>query len=153
MAKPPKDRTVCVNRKARHDYEILDRFEAGLVLVGSEAKALREGQGNLVDAYVMIRDGRPVLHNLEISRYSHDTHGDLPTRRQRGLLLNKAEIRKLGGRLREQGLALIPLSIYFKGPWAKLELGLAKGRRKADKRQALRKKAADRDVERALRRR
>lgn len=152
MAKP-RDTTVCVNRKARHDYEIDDSFEAGLVLAGSEAKALREGKGNLVDAYVMLRQGRPVLHNLEISRYSHDTVGELPTRRQRDLLLNKAEIRKLAARLRERGLTLIPLSIYFKGPWAKLEVGVAKGRRKADKRQALRQREADRDIERSVRRR
>jgi SsrA-binding protein len=150
--KRPGQNVVCVNRKARYDYEVIDTCEAGLVLKGSEAKALREGKGNLVDAYALLHLEGPMLHGLEISCYSHDNEGDLPARRSRGLLLHAAEIRKLRTRMRERGLALIPLQLYFKGPWAKVELALARGRRKTDKRQALRAKAEQRDVDRAYRR-
>ena len=150
--KRPGENVVCVNRKARYDYEVIDTYEAGLVLKGSEAKALREGKGNLVDAYAQLHADGPVLHGLEITCYSHDNSGNLPARRNRGLLLHAAEIRKLRTRMREKGMALIPLRIYFKGAWAKVELGLARGRRKTDKRQHLRAKAEQRDAERAYRR-
>ncbi len=150
----PARRTVCVHRRARHDYDVLQTLEAGLVLRGSEVKALREGKGNLVDAYVSLRDGRPVLHSLEISPYSHDTaRTDGDTRRNRGLLLHASEIRKLTATLREKGLTLVPLEIYFQGPWAKVELGVCRGRRKADKREKLKSREAQRDIDRALRRR
>jgi SsrA-binding protein len=147
-------RSVCVNRRARHDYDVLQRLEAGLVLRGSEVKALREGKGNLVDAYVSLRDNRPVLHNLEISPYSHDTsERDGETKRNLGLLLKGAEIRKLVQSLREKGLTLVPLEIYFHGPWAKVEVGVCRGRRKADKREKLKSQEAARDIDRALHRR
>ena len=150
-APPPP---VCSNRKARHDYEILDRVEAGLVLRGTEVKALREGKGNLVDAYVTFEDERPVLLKFEISPYSHDRSGEGEgTRRARQLLLKKPEIRKLRARLRERGLTVVPLSVYFSGPWAKVELGLARGKAKADKRQALKRREAEREMDRAARRR
>ena len=151
--KPAATRTVCVNRKARFDYELLDRYEAGLVLAGSEVKALREGKGNLVDAWVNLKGGRARIVNLEIGTYSHDRSGILETRRTRDLLLHEREIRKLLARVQEKGLTLVPVSVYFKGPWAKLEFALARGRRKGDKRQALRKKESQREVDRLRRHR
>ncbi|MBM3984354.1 MAG: SsrA-binding protein SmpB [Planctomycetes bacterium] len=150
---PHAVRTVCVNRKARFDYEILDRVEAGLVLSGSEVKALREGKGNLVDAYVMVRDGRAQVLNLEISRYTHDHLCTLAPRRVRGLLLHQREIRKLEARVREKGLTLVPLSVYFKGPWAKLEVALARGKRKSDKRESLKRREDQREMDRLRRHR
>lgn len=150
---PSAVRTVAVNRKARFDYEIVDRFEAGLVLAGSEVKALREGKGNLVDAYVLVRDGRAQVLNLEIGRYTHDHLGGLPPRRTRQLLLHEREIRRLQARVREKGLTLVPVAVYFKGPWAKLEVALARGRRKADKRENLKKREAQRDMDRLRRHR
>ena len=153
-AKPDdKPRTVCINRKARFDYEILDRIEAGLVLAGSEVKALREGKGNLVDAYVMVRNGKAEVINFEISRYTHDHVSTLLPRRTRGLLLHEREIRKLEARVQEKGLTLVPLSVYFHGPWAKLEVALARGRRKSDKREVLRRKEDQRDMDRLRRHR
>ena len=155
MAEKPDDkrRTVSVNRKARFDYEILDRVEAGLVLTGSEVKALREGKGNLVDAYVLVRNGKAEVHNLEISRYTHDHVSESPPRRTRALLLHQREIRKLEARIREKGLTLIPLSVYFSGPWAKLELALARGKRKSDKRETLRRREDQREMDRLRRHR
>ena len=148
-----KDRVVCVNRRARYEYQVLDTLEAGLVLTGAEVKALREGKGQLADAYALLSEGRAVLKNLEIAPYSHDHTGESDSKRSRSLLLHAAEIRKILFRLREKGLAIVPLSIYFKGPWAKVELGLVRGRRKADKRQALREKAHKREMDRVQRRR
>ena len=154
-ARPDDDRrTVCVNRRARFDYELIDRIEAGLVLTGAETKALREGKGNLVDAYVLVRDGRAQVLNLEISRYSHDhQEAATPPRRTRGLLLKAQEIRRLQARVREKGLTLVPVSVYFKGPWAKLEVALARGKRKGDKRESLRRKEDQREMERLRRHR
>ncbi|MFT7462244.1 MAG: SsrA-binding protein [Pseudohongiellaceae bacterium] len=146
------EKVACINRKARYDFEIFDTIEAGLILKGSEAKALREGKGNLVDAYAMLSKSGALLHGFEISSYSHDTAKDIPSRRSRGLLLHRAEIRKVKARMQEKGLTLVPLRVYFKGPWAKVELGLARGKRKSDKRQSLRAKAVQRDVEQAYRR-
>lgn len=144
---------VCRNRKARHDYEILEKIEAGLILRGSEVKALREGKGNLVDAYVSFDDEKPVLLKFEISRYTHDQVGELAPRRPRGLLLKKSEARKLKVRLRERGLTLVPLSVYFSGPWAKVEIGLARGKARKDKRQALKLREAEREMDREAKRR
>ncbi|MHC4845495.1 MAG: SsrA-binding protein SmpB [Planctomycetota bacterium] len=151
--KPATRNVVCVHRRARFDYEIVDTVEMGLVLAGSEVKALREGKGNLTDAYVMFRAGRPVIHNFEISPYSHDRSSTLETRRTRKLLLNASEIRRIQAKTAEKGLSLIPLSIYFKGPWAKVEVGLGRGKRHRDKRQDLRKREAQRDIDREARRR
>jgi SsrA-binding protein len=152
--RPETQKVVCVNRRARFDYELLEHYEFGMALAGSEVKALREGKGNLTDAYVGIEGGRPRVYNLEISPYSHDTTAEpLPTRRTRELLLNRLEIRKLEGRIREKGLTLIPLSIYFKGPWAKLEVAVAKGKKRGDKRETLKRREAQRDIDREARRR
>ena len=152
-AKPPGPKVVCVNRKARYDFDVLDRFEAGVSLQGSEVKALREGKGNLVDAFVTLRDGRPTLLDFEISAYSHDRSGSARPRRPRALLMHASEIRKLITRTREKGLTLIPLQVYFKGPWAKVEVGLCRGRRKHDKRELLKAKAEQRELDGMRRRR
>jgi SsrA-binding protein len=146
-------RAVCVNRKARHDYLIEATVEAGLALRGGEVKALRQGNGNLVDAYALLRGGRVTLHDFEIARYSHDHTGGEQPRRSRALLLHAAEIRKLAMKLREPGMTLVPLAVYFKGPWAKVELGLARGKRKHDKREALKRRQDQREMDRAHRRR
>jgi SsrA-binding protein len=146
-------KTVCVNRKARFDYEIVDRVEAGLVLTGAEVKALREGKGNLVDAYVLVRDGHAQVLNFEISRYTHDHTEASTPRRTRGLLLKHQEIRRLAARVREKGLTIVVLSVYFRGPWAKLELALARGKKQKDKRETLRRKEAQRDMDRLRRHR
>lgn len=147
-------KVVCRNKKAYHDYIIESKIEAGLVLSGPEVKSLRAGKANLKDGYVNIDDkGEAILHNVHISQYSHATHNPNEPLRIRKLLLHKRELKKLIGKLHEKGLALIPLSIYFNDRGkAKVELGLARGKRQYDKRVALKKKQSDREVERAMRR-
>ncbi len=147
-------KVVCQNKKAYHDYHIDTKIEAGMVLSGPEVKSLRAGKANLVDGYVKIDDrGEAMLHNVHISSYSFATHNPNEPIRMRKLLLHKREIRKLIGKLKEKGLALIPLKIYFKSNGkAKVELGLARGKRQYDKRAALRQKQSDREVQRAMRR-
>jgi SsrA-binding protein len=147
-------KVVCRNKKAWHDYHIDDKFEAGMVLNGPEVKSLRAGKANIKDGYVSIDDnGEAILHNVHISLYDHATHNPNEPIRMRKLLLHKREIRKLVGKLHEKGLALIPLSIYFKeNGRAKVELGLARGKRQYDKRAALKQKQSDREVQRAMRR-
>ncbi len=147
-------KVVCRNKKAYHDYAIETKIEAGMVLSGPEVKSLRAGKANLKDGYVSIDDkGEAILHNVHISQYSHATHNPNEPLRIRKLLLHKRELKKLIGKLQEKGLALIPLSIYFNDRGkAKVELGLARGKRQYDKRAALKKKQSDREVERAMRR-
>ena len=147
-------RVVCRNKKAYHDYAIESKFEAGMVLSGPEVKSLRAGKANLKDGYVQIdENGEAILHNVHISPYSHATHNPNAPLRVRKLLLHKRELRKLIGKLQEKGLALIPLSIYFNDRGkAKVELGLARGKKLYDKRANLKKKQSDLEVERALRR-
>ena len=147
-------KVVCRNKKAYHDYHIDQKIEAGMVLSGPEVKSLRAGKANLKDGYVRIDErGEAILHNVHISLYSHATHNPNDPLRVRKLLLHRREIRKLIGKLQEKGLALIPLAIYFndKGK-AKVELGLARGKRQYDKRAALKEKQSDREVQRAMRR-
>jgi len=145
---------VCRNKKAFHNYFIDTKIEAGMVLSGPEVKSLRAGKANLKDGYVSINEnGEAILHNVHISQYSHATHNPNEPLRVRKLLLHKRELKKLIGKLQEKGLALIPLSIYFNDRGkAKVELGLARGKRQYDKRAALKKKQSDREVERAMRR-
>jgi len=147
-------KVVCRNKKAYHDYHIDEKFEAGLVLSGPEVKSLRAGKANLKDGYVQIdKNGEAIMHNVHISQYSYATHNPNDPLRVRKLLLHKREIRKLIGKLQEKGLALIPLSIYFKGNGkAKVELGLARGKRQYDKRAALKQKQSDRELQRVMRR-
>lgn len=139
------------NRQARHQYEILETFEAGLELKGTEVKSIRAGKANLRDGFAQVRDGELWLHNVHISphsttiqQYNHDP------RRTRKLLLHKGEIRKLIGKVEQKGLTLVPLKIYVVRGWIKVTLALAKGKKLHDKRESLKRKQAKREVERAL---
>ena len=147
-------KTVARNKKAFHDYHIDSTIEAGMVLSGPEVKSLRAGKANLRDGYARVdARGEMMLYNVHISQYNFATHNPNEPMRARKLLLHKREIKKLIGKLQEKGLALIPLKIYFKSNGkAKIELGLARGKRQYDKRAALKKKQSDREVERAMRR-
>jgi SsrA-binding protein len=147
------EKIVCRNKKAFHDYFIESSMEAGMVLSGPEVKSLRAGKANLRDGYAQIDDrGELILLNVHISFYTFATHNPNEPLRSRKLLLHKTEIRKLIGKLKEKGLALIPLKIYFneKGR-AKVELGLARGKKLYDKRETLKKQQSDRELERVVR--
>ncbi|MCZ6464772.1 MAG: SsrA-binding protein SmpB [Proteobacteria bacterium] len=148
----PESVPIATNRRARHDYEILDTVEAGLVLRGPEVKSLRNGKASLSDAYALIRRGEMFLHNLHISPYAPATRENPDPRRERKLLLHRSQIAKLEGRVAQRGLTLIPLSLYFKGGRAKVELALARGRARYDKREAIRRREDRRETDRALRR-
>lgn len=141
---------VCQNRKAYHDYHIEEKVEAGIALLGTEVKSLREGKGNLKDSYVLAKDSGVFLINCHISPYSHGNITNHEPLRTRKLLLHKKEIERLRGQVAQKGYSLIPLKIYFKGSFAKVEIGLAKGKRQYEKRDAIRKKEADREIERAM---
>ena len=141
---------VSENRKARHDYFIEDQFETGLVLQGTEVKSLRLGRANLKDSYARIsKDGEVFVHQMHIGPYPFASYGNHNPLRPRKLLLHKYEIKRLYGKVNEKGFALIPLRIYFKGGRAKLTLALATGKRKYDKREAIRKRDEKRELERA----
>ena len=144
---------IAKNKKAFHDYHIDARYEAGMVLSGPEVKSLRAGKVNLRDGYANINSrGEMMLHNVHISFYSFATHNPNEPMRVRKLLLHKREIKKLIGKLKEKGLALIPLKIYFnESGKAKVELGLARGKRQYDKRASLREKETNRELQRAMR--
>lgn len=144
-------KVVASNRRARHDYEILDTYEAGMALLGSEVKSLRAGRADLKDGYGEVRDGEMWLVGVYIAPYDFARGGGHEPERVRKLLLHRREIDRIGGRLAEQGLTLVPLRIYFKEGKAKVELGLARGRRRYDKRQALREREQRREMERATR--
>jgi SsrA-binding protein len=146
-------KVVASNRRAHHDYEILDTYEAGLVLTGTEVKSLRAGRASLVDAFAQERDGELFLHGMHIPEYHLGTWTNHEPRRTRKLLLNRGEINRLIGKLRESGLTLVPLSLYFSDGWAKVELGLARGKKLYDKRQAIAKRDAEREIARAAGRR
>lgn len=147
-----QDRVVSVNRKAYHDYEILETFEAGITLVGTEVKSIRAGQVNLRDNYAQIEKGEVWVHNLHISPYSHGNVMNHNPLRPRKLLLHKREISRLIGKTQEKGLTLVVTKIYWQRNWLKVELGLARGKKLYDKRQALRDKDVKRQIERAVRR-
>ena len=145
---------VATNRQARRDYEILDTWECGIVLQGSEVKALREAKVQLADSYARLRDHEVWLVGLHIATYSMaSAQGDHDVARERKLLLHREEIDRLRARVEQDRLSLVPLSLYFKDGRAKLELGLGKGRRTYDKRQAIAKRDADREAARAIARR
>jgi SsrA-binding protein len=140
---------ICTNRKARHDYEILETLEAGIVLVGTEVKSLREGAAHLKDSYAAIDRGELFLHNAHISPYSKGNRYNHEATRKRKLLAHATQIRRLMGKVQEKGFTLIPLKLYFSDAGkVKVELGLAKGKRDIDKRRAI----AERDAEREMRR-
>ena len=145
------DRTVATNRRARHDYEILETVEAGLVLRGTEVKSLRAGQVNFKDSYATMRNGEAWLTGCHISPYSHGTDANHDPERDRKLLLRRREIARLTGKVAERGLTLVPLRLYFKRGRAKLELGLARGKKLHDKRSALREREVRREMDRAAR--
>lgn len=148
-----RQRIVCKNKKAFHDYHIERTIEAGMVLSGPEVKSLRAGRANLKDGYAQLKGAEVFLYNVHISPYAFATHTQPDPLRVRKLLLHKREIRKLMGKMREKGVALIPLKIYFiNNGKAKIELGLARGKKLYDKRAALKEKQSSRDMERALRR-
>jgi SsrA-binding protein len=145
---------VCTNKKAFHDYTIESTIEAGIVLTGPEVKSLRAGRANLRDGYGAIAKDEVWLHNVHISPYSHATHTPSDPLRTRKLLLNRREIKKLLGKVKEKGFALIPLKIYFiSNGKVKIELALARGKRQYDKRADLKKKQTEREIEREYRKR
>ena len=144
------EKIICVNRQARHNYFIDETYEAGLVLLGSEVKSLRDGKANLVDSYGQIRHGEAFLINAHISPYAGANQFNHEPTRTRKLLLHTREIERLTGKTKERGLTLIPLKLYFKDGRAKVELGLARGKKLYDKRDTLRRKVAEREVERSL---
>ena len=145
------EKVVATNRKAFHDYFIEDKFEAGIVLQGTEVKSLREGRVNLQDSYASVRDGEVFLHNCHVSPYSHGNIMNHDPTRVRKLLLHKTEINKLHGRTQQKGLTLIPLRVYFsKRGHAKVELGLAKGKKLYDRRESIKAREAGREVQRAI---
>ena len=146
-------KVIATNPKARHDYAIVDTYEAGIQLMGTEVKSLRAGRASLVDAFAQEKDGEIFLYGLHIPEYAMGTWTNHEPRRTRKLLLRRDEIRRLLGKLRESGLTLVPLSMYFSDGWAKVELGLARGKKSYDKRETLAKRDADREIARAMGRR
>jgi SsrA-binding protein len=138
---------VCQNRKARHDYFIDEIYEAGLVLIGPEVKSLREGRASLRDSYARVKDGELFLHNVHITPYPFAHHLNLDPMRTRKLLMQRREIKRLIGKTEEKGYSLIPLSIYLLRGIIKVELALAKGKRKYDKRYALKEKEMKRELD------
>jgi SsrA-binding protein len=157
MAKPAKQtdandvRSIARNRRARHDYHILDTFEAGLVLTGTEVKSLRDGKANIGDAYGIVRDGEAFLLNMHIAPYESRGYANHEPDRTRKLLLHRKEIRRLIGAVERQGLTLVPLELYFKNGVAKVALALGKGKKLHDKRDAERERDAAREIARVAR--
>lgn len=147
------EKIVATNRKAYHDYFIEETYEAGISLLGTEVKSLREGKVNLKDSYVIIRDNEAFLLNCHISPYSHGNIQNHDPLRTRKLLLHRGEINKLFGALSQKGFTIIPLKIYFKNGKAKIEIGIAKGKRKYEKRERIKEKEAKREIQRHLRKR
>lgn len=152
-AKIMAEKIISENRQARHNYELLDRFEAGIVLVGTEVKSLRGGHAQLKDSYALIRNGEAFLLNCHISPYQNAGYATHEPDRTRKLLLHAAEIRRLEGKTREKGLTLIPLRLYFKDGRVKCELALARGKQLFDKRETERRREADREARQALKQR
>ncbi len=153
MAKETGRKLIAQNRKARHDYHVEDTYEAGIVLQGTEVKSLRAGRASLVDAFAEVENGEVFLHQVHIPTYTQGTWTNHEVRRRRKLLLNRAEIDKIEAKIREKGYTVIPLSMYFKDGRAKVEIGLAKGKKSYDKRQAIAERTAKREVEVAVGRR
>ena len=141
---------VCQNRKAYHDYHIEDTVEAGIALLGTEVKSLRQGKASLKESYVLFRDGEAYLINCHISPYSHGNRMNHDPLRTRKLLLNRKEINTLSGKVARKGYALIPLKIYFKKSFAKVQIGLARGKKLYEKRDTIKEREARREIERAL---
>ncbi|HBI04321.1 MAG TPA: SsrA-binding protein [Paenibacillaceae bacterium] len=146
-------KVIAQNKKARHDFFIEDTYEAGIVLTGTEIKSIRAGRVNLRDSYAGIRDGEAYLYNMHVSTYEQGNRYNHEPLRTRKLLLHREQIRKLIGLTKQQSYTLVPLRLYLKGGFCKVEIGLAKGKKNYDKRESLKEKDAKRDVDRALRER
>jgi len=151
--KNQEDRVIASNRKARHDFEILDTFEAGLVLTGTEVKSLREGKASLVDGFGQFYRGELYIENVYIPEYLNGSWTNHAARRRRKLLLHRQELLKIERKISEAGLTVVPLSLYFKSGRAKIEIGVARGKREYDKRQTLREQQDNREALRAMRER
>lgn len=150
-AKTMTEKTVALNRRARHEFFILDTVECGIVLHGYEVKSIRQGRINLSDAYATVRGNELFIENLHITPYSHGDTRVIDPLRSRKLLLHRRQIDQLYAKMREQGLTLVPLKLYFKGPNVKVEIGLAKGKKLYDKRQDMAERDAKRDIDRVVR--
>ncbi len=150
MAKEKGRKLIAQNKKARHDYLVIDTYEAGLVLTGTEVKSLRQGRASLVDGFVQLDGNEAWLHNVHVPEYSQGTWTNHSARRKRKLLLHRAEIDKLESKSGETGHTIVPLALYFKDGRAKVEIALAKGKKEYDKRQALREKQDRRETDRAI---
>ncbi len=146
-------RIIADNRKAFHDYHVLDQFEAGIALLGTEVKSIREGTVNLRDSYARLDNGEVFLLNVHIGPYSHTGYSTHEDRRQRKLLLHSHEIRKLTGRVAERGLTIVPLQMYFKGGRVKVAIALVKGKQAHDKRETIRRREVDRETRAAIKER
>jgi SsrA-binding protein len=147
------EKVIADNRKAFHDYHILDVFEAGIALLGTEVKGIREGQANLRDSFARVEDGEVWLYNVHINPYSHRGYVDHDPKRRRRLLLHRHEIRKLIGKTVEKGLTLVPTRLYFKRGRVKVALALAKGKQARDKRETIRRREVDRETRAAVKER
>lgn len=146
-------KVIAENRKARFDYDILERVDAGLVLTGSEVKSLRSGQGNITEAFVVFRRDEAFLVGAHFAPYKNAGYAHHAPRRERKLLLKRKELDRLSQRIAERGLTLIPLELFFDGPWVKLMLGVGRGRKSHDKRQAIKERESRREIQQAMRRR
>ena len=143
-------KSISENRKAFHDYHLLESFEAGIVLLGTEVKAIREGRVNLRDSFARLEDGEVFLYNVNISPYSHRGYADHEPLRRRKLLLHRGEIRKLIGKTVEKGMTLVPVRMYFKNGKVKVSVSLAKGKKDYDKRETIKKRDTDRETRAAV---
>ena len=150
MAKERGRSVIASNRKARHDYHILETWEAGVALLGTEVKSIREGRVNLRDSFARVEDGEVFLYNVHISPYSHRGYADHEPLRRRKLLLHRNEIRKLIGKTVEKGMTLVPVRLYFKNGRVKVSLSLAKGKKEYDKRETIKRRETDRETRAAI---
>ena len=146
MSDHPNARLIADNRKARHEYQLFETFEAGIVLLGTEVKAIREGRVNLKDSYGRVENGEVFLHNVHISPYSHRGYAEHEPLRRRKLLLNKLEIRKLISKTVERGFTLVPVRMYFKNGWVKVAVSVAKGKKIYDRRETIRRREIERET-------
>jgi SsrA-binding protein len=153
MVKETGQKLIAQNKKARHDYSILDTYECGIVLTGTEVKSLRAGRASLIDGFVMIENGELWMHGVHIPEYTEGTWTNHTPRRKRKLLVHREEIRKLNGKMKDSGTTLVPLQLYFKDGRAKVEIALAKGKKAHDKRDSLMEAQATREINREMSRR
>jgi SsrA-binding protein len=144
------DRPVATNRRALHEYEIVEKIEAGISLTGTEVKSLRESQVNLGDGYVAVEGGEAWLHNVHVSPYDAGSYNNPDPKRKRKLLLHRREILRLAAKIQRTGATCIPLSVYFKGPHVKVQIALATGKKQFDKREAIRRRESDREARSAM---